>query len=432
MKSNKQLNGNKLEKLAKDIGADKRMLALFLYWIIERWSVYRKRTAGEPKPWTQDEVLQSWFFTMPHREYDKTTIWFRENLRDPLDSLSSSDSPRKMDTILKNVGSRPGFKGEVLTTARDLLWATIAFRWFNFIPTGQVLMGTHFYTRTKCLIPFDSDDGVEHLLSEPTQKLIPTAARIAKQKATVSIQAIKAGLNNLWLVDNFNPDEIARRLKFAPKIVTGGFMIKTYNGMDKVSGILKALENVHQDYDNLLERVMERSYSLEKIWECLTPYPFLGPFMAYEIVTDLRWTFHGRNANDINSWCNLGPGGMRGFNRMFGHDLEATMPRDWPARMVQLLSAVQLLLDEHNADTARGAYSSTKGFSNKAFSVVPTSPKEWDAVKRDQNDLIMGGIIPPVEMREIEHSLCEFDKYMRALEGDGKMKRTYDGLGHRT
>jgi hypothetical protein len=36
--------------------------------------------------------------------------------------------------------------------------------------------------------------------------------------------------------------------------------------------------------------------------------------------------------------------------------------------------------------------------------------------------------MPQFEMREVEHSLCEFDKYERALWGQGgRMKRRYSG-----
>jgi hypothetical protein len=31
------------------------------------------------------------------------------------------------------------------------------------------------------------------------------------------------------------------------------------------------------------------------------------------------------------------------------------------------------------------------------------------------------------EMREVEHNLCEVDKYVRLLMGDGRSKRRYNG-----
>jgi hypothetical protein len=58
--------------------------ARFLYWIRERHSIYLRRKAGKPKPWTDDAILQNYFFTNPYRENDKTTVWFRETIREPL------------------------------------------------------------------------------------------------------------------------------------------------------------------------------------------------------------------------------------------------------------------------------------------------------------------------------------------------------------
>jgi hypothetical protein len=36
---------------------------------------------------------------------------------------------------------------------------------------------------------------------------------------------------------------------------------------------------------------------------------------------------------------------------------------------------------------------------------------------------------PHWEMREVEHTLCEFDKYERARLGEGRPKQLYDGWG---
>lgn len=53
----------------------------FLYWITERHSIYLKRKQGLPKPWTDDEVLQRYFFTNPYREHDKVTKWVNTSIR---------------------------------------------------------------------------------------------------------------------------------------------------------------------------------------------------------------------------------------------------------------------------------------------------------------------------------------------------------------
>ena len=37
----------------------------------------------------------------------------------------------------------------------------------------------------------------------------------------------------------------------------------------------------------------------------------------------------------------------------------------------------------------------------------------------------LGDHVPPLEMREIEHSLCEFDKYTRVKNGEGRPRSIY-------
>ena len=52
---------------------------LFLYWIKERESVRRKKEVGKSKPWTDDEILQSYRFCNVRRMDDKVSKWLLEN-----------------------------------------------------------------------------------------------------------------------------------------------------------------------------------------------------------------------------------------------------------------------------------------------------------------------------------------------------------------
>lgn len=54
-----------------------------LYWIKERESIRLKRQAGEPKPWTDDAILQEYKFCNIDRENDRVTKWIKDNWRDP-------------------------------------------------------------------------------------------------------------------------------------------------------------------------------------------------------------------------------------------------------------------------------------------------------------------------------------------------------------
>jgi hypothetical protein len=52
-------------------------------FVLEREAIRIKKGAGQPPPWTDDPILQEWSFTNVHREHDRTTIWVRENWREP-------------------------------------------------------------------------------------------------------------------------------------------------------------------------------------------------------------------------------------------------------------------------------------------------------------------------------------------------------------
>jgi len=50
-----------------------------LYWIRERECIRLKKEAGEPKPWTDDEILQSYRFCNVRRMDDKVSRWLYNN-----------------------------------------------------------------------------------------------------------------------------------------------------------------------------------------------------------------------------------------------------------------------------------------------------------------------------------------------------------------
>lgn len=113
--------------------------------------------------------------------------------------------------------------------------------------------------------------------------------------------------------------------------------------------------------------------------------PGISGFLAYEIVTDLRHTRYLRNARDIMSWANAGPGAIRGLNRIYDKPL------------TRKINACQANKD-----------------MQKLLSLA---------------ELYMSDRFPKMEMRDIEHCLCEFDKYMRIKLGKSFLCRKYNGKG---
>jgi len=291
----------------------------FLYWVKERHEIYKRRQAGRDKPWTDDEILQRYFFTNPYRENDKVSVWFRENVRDPL-----KDDPR-------------------------VLFATVAFRWFNLPTTGLILMG---HLRSDEVTSWDRSWGKSNLLLKWDEE-----------------EAV-ARLNHLW--DNGNNP-----------VFTGAFMVKAGNGPrgSKIPSVCGCITKIWEARKDLV-KVCREDCRLQALWAALRKFRGLGGFMSYEIVCDLRYTSLLENASDVDSWCNIGPGAKRGMNRLMGTPLEATISSDtWGVQTRILLEVLRSRLKD----------------------------------------------MPRFEMREVEHSLCEFDKYERLRLGEGRSKRRYNG-----
>lgn len=169
--------------------------------------------------------------------------------------------------------------------------------------------------------------------------------------------------------------------------VTGAFVVKTPNGMTKLDGVLQCISWFAERPWRSAAADMRGGWSLKQAHDWLIQSPYLGDFMAYEIVTDLRHTALLRDAPDINSWANPGPGAMRGLCRLMGDPLD-TRSRSNKGDYRWAISAMGELLQE--------------AWRRPEISDIP----KW-------------------EMREVEHWLCEFDKYERAYSGEGRMKRVY-------
>ena len=94
--------------------ARKGMIDEFFYWINERHRIYLKKEAGEPKPWTEDPILQKYFFTNYDRQLDKVTKWWTNFCSTHLD-----DGPNLITNItwyrlfnLPSIGELIGWREE--------------------------------------------------------------------------------------------------------------------------------------------------------------------------------------------------------------------------------------------------------------------------------------------------------------------------------
>lgn len=287
--------------------------AAFFAMARERYDILLRKIGDYPKPWSKYPAFQTNRFCNVFREDDKTTGWFRENMRN--ETFCGSDR-----------------------TA--MILTTVAFRWFNKIEIGEVL----------------------------------------KDKAI--------GL----AVGRFNAEEAKARILFTyPKgpFVTGAYIVKTPDGMTKLDGVLWCISNVAENIKTLSE-IIQGNSTLEVSWEELCRYPFLGPFMSYEVITDLAYTPLLQFAEDRMTWANPGPGAARGLSRILFGNPDRLKRENKVDRGLMMVEMQHLLRISQNVE------------------LWPWPGRPW-------------------EMREVEHGLCEFDKFIRVIQG-GRMKQKYDGV----
>jgi hypothetical protein len=288
----------------------KTPLARLLYWIGERDHIRELKAAGKPKPWSNDTIMQATYFTNVHREDDKVTAWYRDNIR----------------ALLENDPA--------------VLFATIAFRWFNYIPTGVILANYRHPVGDQFALGFF--------------------------ERWVTLAAIK---------------ELNRWKEEGNQIFTGAFNISNSGSTKpKINRVCEDyIQPVWENRIQLTAAVM--GSRLEDAHNLIRRQPGLGGsgFMAAQIIADLKYTYLLKDAHDWWTWCCLGPGSKRGLNRVLQRDPDAPTPKDWKQRIADLQAAVN-------------------GFGFK------------------------------LHAQDMQNCLCEYDKYVRVLQGEGRSKRTYPGV----
>lgn len=284
-------------KAVSEAGIDK-----FFALAQERYRVHINKSGDKPKPWSADPIFQREYFCNVFREDDKTTAWFRENIRNKI------KDPKK------------------------LLLAIAAFRWFNKIESGEKI--------------------------------------------------------KLLLLGEWNSLIARSKLQNQKPVVTGAYIIKTPDGLNKLDGVLWCIDMFQRkmeeewDYFSIL---CAGKYSMQTACELLKHAPYLGNFMAWQICSDLRQTSLLNQAFDKDVWAQPGPGTARGLGRTFYGDVDHFKYGSDQKDMLALMND----LSSRSKD-------------------VRYWPSSW----------------PAMAVIDIAHWACEVDKYYRAEEG-GRMKRKY-------
>lgn len=184
---------------------------------------------------------------------------------------------------------------------------------------------------------------------------------------------------------------------------TSAHMVRGAGGEQKVHTYLRMMRDVWVQLPELTRRILDGG-TIQAAFNVVLETPLIGDFTAYEIASDLRWSLL-EDPSDKYTWGNPGNGAIRGMRRLGLHPTVETMEWLWQS-LPRFGSAILL------------------GHFPVCWQGAPEANADWFIT-----DVPRKHIWPPLEIREIEHSLCEFDKYERARLGHGKPRQKFDGVG---
>jgi len=200
------------------------------------------------------------------------------------------------------------------------------------------------------------------------------------------------------------------------KIFTNAFIVNS-KGIgggwdDKVSYIFKLLKHIQDSYiqdKTSFDKLLQMIGSIKEAYGCFINLSGIGPFMAYQYCMDFAYSKrYLKNASDTYTWTSLGLGARRGMNRLlFGQ-----------AKSNKILFDLRIAANIYEE------------WRNEIFHNLDKKIDETYALLKMTNHsfkrIEIANLYEPfnhLKMCEVEHWLCEFDKYCRG----GSKKRKYDG-----
>jgi hypothetical protein len=156
------------------------------------------------------------------------------------------------------------------------------------------------------------------------------------------------------------------------------YMITGIYGGSKVSQVVwKFIDPIYHKH------LRVDTSSMRAAWCQIVGLPGFRSFIAGQVVADLRWAMDGR-WRDMLIWAPMGPGSIRGIHRLYDRWIAK------PIKEEQFLSELRAIIDYGKAKLPRS-------------------------------------ITSRMEAHDWQNCLCETDKYVRALLGEGHPKQRYSG-----
>lgn len=253
---------------------------------------------------------------------------------------------------------------------------------------------------------------IEKNVNEPYSKEKDFWKSVILSRIISKIETLEALKESNCLYGDWEKAEyILRNIRNSGKpIFTSAFIINGGGYRDKITyifSLFKMIEEKYPDFDSTI-----KLSSMGSLHAILKSFPGIGDFMAYEYVTDFTYTYK-KDDPDIHTWCVLGVGAKRGYNRILHNDIGSAnrVSKDYLKFCRSVLHTWKQYVNK-NIDNE---ISKTKSIYAKKMIGITHSQENFieNCFKDSFNNLTM---------REVEHWLCEYDKYKR-----GKFKRRYNG-----
>lgn len=348
-------------------------IADFFKFMRERHKIWINRFIyKKPKPWTDDPILREYKFTNVFRQLDKGTIALTEMLKKiemyPYDCLAEGHNFHHEDD-------------------------------------------TNYYECEKCMELND-------------RNIICNIAWYRLFNLAVHAEA------GPWYEYEDFEKYIRSKAAKGDQIFTGAHLLRGMEGEDKHDTYLRSAKEFWDDWEVIRDACTPSNSCLtgkmETVFHTLLQFEMVGGFIAYEMACDLRFTELLANASDINSFANIGPGADRGMRRL-----------GLPSSLDTMRALYYLALGEEHYQCIRGIVPETDAYNPlwKAIeegldlkNIMSVDSIFIGTMYDDQCEVEYAKNQVKFELREIEHSLCEFDKYERVRLGQGRPRSRYLGV----
>lgn len=184
------------------------------------------------------------------------------------------------------------------------------------------------------------------------------------------------------------PKTMHARLKAGKRVFRGAYMMPSHGSKEQLA--MSPIDYYCEAIEAVRKTDFHNCYTLEQVADKILAIHGFGPFLANQIVTDLRYTPHFDKAEDWETFVLGGPGTSRGLCRFHGEPLSIGKSQKWIRP--RLFEVRQRILDN--------------------LLHINVSQHQLNIAEYFQDP------------NNISNSFCEFDKYMRFTEG-GKLRRLY-------